>query len=411
MHVHRALAGKLMFMHEQKVNELLAILDIFGVEGRDALTKFASDCSVEARSTMLPSGASTNVAVIPIYGAITHRGSFFSFFFGSGATVEAITQQLRTAVNDPTVSAIVLDIDSPGGDTDGVEELASEIFAARKQKPVVAVSNSLCASAAYYLASQASEVVVSPSSLTGSIGVYTLHEDDSQLLENAGVKVSLIKFGENKAEGNPFEPLSDSAREHLQEMVDTYGDAFEKTVARGRGLKQDDVHKKFGQGRVFDAKKAVRLGMADRVGTLDDVLAKQGAQRAISGRRADYANVTVVAIDAAAKKTKRVDDEDLEKDAFAYQGSDEPNDWHLPIDFSTEAKTKAHIRDAVARWNQTEMPDKDEKERARGRIRAAAKKHGIELSDDDLKGSSDIGTPAALEQARIQHELTMALLD
>ena len=166
----------------------------------------------------------------------------------------------------------MLDIDSPGGDVDGVDELAAEIYAARKQKKIIAVSNCLCASAAYYLASQASEIVVSPSSLTGSIGVYTMHEDDSAMHEAMGVKLELIKFGENKAEGNNLGPLTDSARAHMQEMVDTYGNAFERAVARGRGIKQDEVHNKFGQGRVFDAKTAVRIGMADRVGTLADVL-------------------------------------------------------------------------------------------------------------------------------------------
>ena len=80
-----------------------------------------------------------------------------------------------------------------------------------------------------------------------------------------GVKMTLIKFGENKAEGISTEPLTDSARAHLQEMVDTFGAMVDKAVARGRGAKQEDVHKRFGQGRVFDAKQAVRLGMADRI--------------------------------------------------------------------------------------------------------------------------------------------------
>jgi signal peptide peptidase SppA len=204
----------------------------------------------------------------------------WSMFFG-GATVEGLTDQLRQAVNDPSVKAIILDVDSPGGDVEGIDELASEIYQARKQKPITAVSNSMCASAAYYLASQASEILVSPSSLTGSIGVYTVHEDDSKCLDNAGVKLTMIKYGENKGEGNPYEPLTDTAREHLQEMVDTFGQQFEKAVARGRGIKAEDVHKKFGQGRVYDAKKAVQLGMADRVGTFDDALAKHGATRSV----------------------------------------------------------------------------------------------------------------------------------
>ena len=91
------------------------------------------------------------------------------------------------------------------------------------------------------------------------------------------MKLELIKYGENKAEANNLGPLTDSARAHMQEMVDTYGKAFERAVARGRGITQDDVHKKFGQGRIFDAKTAVRIGMADRVGTLADVLSSPAA--------------------------------------------------------------------------------------------------------------------------------------
>jgi signal peptide peptidase SppA len=204
----------------------------------------------------------------------------------SGTSTAVLSAAIQQAVADPGVSSIVLDIDSPGGDVDGVDELAAEILLARKQKKITAVSNCLCASAAYYLAAQASEIVVSPSSLTGSIGVYTMHEDDSAMLEAAGIKMTLIKFGDNKAEGNSLGPLSDSAMEHLQQIVDTYGNAFEKAVARGRGIKQDEVHSKFGQGRVFDAKTAVRIGMADRVGTLADVLAQPGTGKISVNSRA-----------------------------------------------------------------------------------------------------------------------------
>lgn len=304
-HIRRALAGKLWFMHEQKMNEMLAFFEL-KLNGGNASTETLSEIraalevrkareaalhtirifdqeqenEVQAARTQTHStGKSGSVAVIPIYGMIMHRGRSMDLSGPGCTTTESLAQQLRTAVNDPNVKAIVLDVDSPGGDVDGVDELATEIFNARKQKKITAVSNCLCASAAYYLASQATEVVVSPSSLTGSIGVYTMHEDDSKYLEDLGIKLTLIKFGENKAEGNNIEPLSDSALAHLQEMVDTFGNSFEKAVARGRKITQDVVHGKFGQGRVFDAKQAVRLGMADRVGTLDEVLQGLGVSR------------------------------------------------------------------------------------------------------------------------------------
>jgi capsid assembly protease len=273
-HIRRALAGKLWYVHEQKMQEIMALLEFRlsgGTPAADVLESIRAS-NVEAAARAKSASGGTAIAVLPIYGMIMHRTMYDMSGGSAGTSCSYISMALKAAVADPNVGSIVLDIDSPGGDVDGVDELASEIYAARKQKKITAVSNCLCASAAYYLAAQATEIVVSPSSLTGSIGVYTMHEDDSAMLDAMGIKLELIKFGENKAEGNSLGPLSDSAREHLQEMVDTYGVMFEKAVARGRGVKQDLVHSKFGQGRVFDAKQAVKLGLADRVGTLADVL-------------------------------------------------------------------------------------------------------------------------------------------
>ena len=401
--LQRALVGRLFYIHPQAMNEMLASLEIRLAGGITVPKAQPVRASNHAATRTQRASSGGSIAVIPVYGAISHRGSWLSNFFG-GATIEGLTQQIRQAVADPSVGSIVLDIDSPGGDVDGVDELASEIYAARKQKPITAVSNCLMASAAYYLGSQCSEIVVSPSSLTGSIGVFTVHADYSAALDNAGIRMTTIKHGANKAEGNPYEPLSDPAREHLQELVDTYGAAFEKAVSRGRGIKQDDVHSKFGQGRVFDAKKAVKLGMADRVGTLDDVF--KTLSTSASGRRAQLSAVSTprgraelarmrhqlwladqgLTIDAAASKTKRVDGEDLEKEAFAYRPSDELSDWKLPIKFSTDEKTKSHIRNAIARWSSTDMPDADEKSKARSRIKAAARKYNIDVDDDSLSG-------------------------
>ena len=392
----RALAGTLWSIHEPRLNEMLALLEMgMAAEMPDRVHFFASlraEQEQRAAASRLGAGNAGTVAVIPVYGVLAQRGSFWSSFFG-GSTCEAISAQLRQAVNDPTVKAIVLDVDSPGGDVAGISELGSEIYQAGKQKPVTAIANSLCASAAYWLASQATEVLASPSSNIGSIGVYMLHEEYSQAMANAGIKDTIIKFGENKAEGNDSEPLSDQAREHFQALVDSTGDDFEKAIARGRKIGQDEVHKKFGQGRLFDAKTAVRLGMADRVGTFDDALAKHGVARpaaASGGFRGSSAQATFA---SSEKKTKRVDNEDLEKSAFAYQGSDELEEWKLPIEFSTEEKSKTHIRNAIARWSSTDMPNADEKKKARERIKAAAKKYGIEVDEGSLARSADTPEP------------------
>jgi len=235
-----------------------------------------------ARRQQISASKGGAVAVLPIYGCITQRSSWMSYFFG-GTTTEGFTQQFRQALADPNVTAIILDVDSPGGSVSGVDELAAEIYASRGKKKIVAISNTLNASAAYYLSSQASELVVSPSSLTGSIGVYQAHENDAGYLENIGVEITLISAGKFKVEGNPYEALSESARAAMQKTVDGYYKAFVKAVARGRGAKIADVINGYGEGRVLMSDDAVSAGLADSIGTLDSVLAKFGVVRPIDG--------------------------------------------------------------------------------------------------------------------------------
>jgi signal peptide peptidase SppA len=175
-------------------------------------------------------------------------------------------------VNDPGVSAIVLEVDSPGGYSDGILELSDRIYEARGRKPVVAVANHLMASAAYWIGTAADEVVASPSSEMGSIGAFAAHEDISKALEQEGIKVSLIAEGKYKIEGNPYEPLGEDARAAIQARVRNVYDAFVEAVARNRGVKVSDVRKGFGEGRVVGARQAVEMGMADRVDTLEGTI-------------------------------------------------------------------------------------------------------------------------------------------
>jgi signal peptide peptidase SppA len=153
------------------------------------------------------------VAVIPVVGIISHRASMIAEISGAGAgtSIQKLQGSLRQALGDPDCKAIVLDVDSPGGSVDGVMELASEIYEGRRQKPITAVCNSMACSAAYWLASAASEVVCTPSGQCGSIGVYMLHQDESEALKKEGIKITVIKAGKYKTEGNPSEPLSDEA--------------------------------------------------------------------------------------------------------------------------------------------------------------------------------------------------------
>lgn len=251
-----------------------------------------ADGEAEAGPLAIRSGGTTGVAVavIPVAGVITKRVSLLALLFGGGgSTLSRIQKSLRAAVNDDQVGAIVLEVDSPGGVVDGVPELAAEIRAARARKPIVAVANAQAGSAAYWLASQASELFVTPSGEVGSIGVFVRHEDWSAFDEQLGVKTTLIHAGRFKVEGNPYEPLSDEARAAIQADVDAYYDMFVADVAKGRGVKASAVRSGFGEGRMVLAADAVAAGMADAVGTVDDAVTRAARLAAGAGspRRAD----------------------------------------------------------------------------------------------------------------------------
>lgn len=222
-------------------------------------------------------GRSGAVAVIPLQGMITPRSTLFSLLFGGGGGLQGFRQSFREALNDSSVESILLEVDSPGGLVDLVPETAAEIRQARGTKKIVAHANVRAASAAYWIASQADELVVSPSGEVGSIGVLCYHEDVSGLEEQIGIKTTIISAGKYKAEGNPYEPLSREAKDALQGFVDELYGMFTADVAEGRGTSAGAVQSGFGQGRLELAADAVRAGMADRVETFEQTLIRLGA--------------------------------------------------------------------------------------------------------------------------------------
>ena len=221
----------------------------------------------------IPQPAPGAVAVIPIHGVILPRGNMFSEM--SGATsLDKLSASLREAVSSPAVETIVLDIDSPGGSVAGTMEFARDVLAARAKKPVVAVAQYLAASAAYWIGSQATEFVASPSAGVGSIGVYAIHDDLSKALEEFGIKRTYISAGKFKVDGNETEPLSDTARAHMQGIINTVYDRFVADIARGRAVPKDTVKKSYGEGRVLMAEDALAAGMIDKIATLDETLGR-----------------------------------------------------------------------------------------------------------------------------------------
>jgi len=237
------------------------------------------DASPEAAAKLIPTRrGSGSVAVIPVTGFLTQKPSLFSMIFG-GTSVEAVAAEVAAGMRDSSVSAIVLAVDSPGGSVHGVPEAAAKIRAARGPKPLFAVADPFAASAAYWIAAQADEVIGVPSSITGSIGVILAHSDLSGALEQAGIKVSLIRSGPNKDRSHPAEPLDDEARAELQGKVDYFARMFEADVAKGRRVSVEKVRSDFGEGLTFTADAASKVGLVDRVATLEEVIGQAARGR------------------------------------------------------------------------------------------------------------------------------------
>jgi capsid assembly protease len=224
------------------------------------------------------------VAVINVMGTIMPHAGSFSNVSQSGASIESLQEQFQAAIASDDVKAVLLNIDSPGGSAALIAEFATMIRDARGTKPIVAVANTNAASAAYWIATAADELRVSPSGKVGSIGVYSAHTDISAKQEMAGEKTTLVSAGDYKVEGNPFEPLSAEAKAQMQKTVDAYYQMFVDGVAKGRGVTAAVVKDSFGQGRMVMAQDAVECGMADKVATYEQTLAQLEKQAGQASR-------------------------------------------------------------------------------------------------------------------------------
>lgn len=229
----------------------------------------------QSAAARAPRVAPSGVGVIPIIGTVTQRAKFFSRWSG-GTSTEAAGMQIDAFAADPNVGTIVLEIDSPGGGVYGVGALADKIAAVGKKKPVIAAVNSLAASAAYWIASAANEIVMAPDGEVGSIGVFMMHVDATAARERNGEKLTVIKAGRLKAAGAAGTPLSEDGIASLQRGVDDYYSMFVDAVARGRKVDPVKVLSQFGEGATVRSAEALRVGMVDKIGTLDSVLGRFG---------------------------------------------------------------------------------------------------------------------------------------
>ncbi|MGJ7192970.1 S49 family peptidase [Morganella morganii] len=206
------------------------------------------------------------IAVIPVYGTLVQKlGTLRPY---SGMTgYDGIRRVFLTAVNDPEVKGICLDIDSPGGEVAGCFDLVDLIYAERGKKPIHAILSENAFSAAYAIASAADKIYVPRTGGVGSVGVIVIHCDWSQHIKDDGLKVSIITYGNRKAESNPYVALSDEAKAAIQHDVDEMGRLFVSTVSRNRGLSETVIRNT--QAACYLAAEGVQMGLADVVASPD----------------------------------------------------------------------------------------------------------------------------------------------
>ncbi|MGI4762498.1 MAG: S49 family peptidase [Janthinobacterium lividum] len=211
----------------------------------------------------------SKVAVIPIQGTVQKRGGYCSL------GTKDLVAQVQAANRDPEIAAIVLDIDSPGGQVDGTEELAQAV--ALSGKPVVAYIDGLGASAAYWIASQASHIFINSASTgyAGSLGVLCMSINQSAFLEKQGVKVEILRSSRavDKARLNPVEAMDDTVRAAVQADLDQIGETFIAAVTKGRGDKLSTKEDVF-TGKVYRGSDAKKHGLVDAIGSLQDAVNK-----------------------------------------------------------------------------------------------------------------------------------------
>ncbi len=226
------------------------------------------------------------VAVIPIDGVIAKRMNLFSQISG-GVSTDLLARDFKAAVNDPSVNAIVLAIDSPGGTVDGTVDIARLVYESRGVKPIVAYTDGTMASAAYWIGSATDKVYIgNDATLVGSIGVVATHQDISKAQEMAGVKTTEVYAGKYKRIVSQYAPLSEAGQAYLQDRVDYLYSVFVSAVAENRGVAVEKVLKHMADGKVFSGRQAMEAGLVDGVATLDALIAgfKPGGASGINAK-------------------------------------------------------------------------------------------------------------------------------
>jgi signal peptide peptidase SppA len=228
------------------------------------------------------------VAILPIIGPIFRYANLFTEYSG-GAAVSSLARDFNTALSDPSVKAIILNIDSPGGEITGIGEFAQMVFDGRAKKPIKAYVGGLGASAAYWIASAAGEIIADATAMLGSIGVVAAVPNPDKRSSRD------VEFVSSQSPRKRPNPNTESGKGQIQAMVDDLAAVFVGAVAKHRAVSTSTVLEKFGQGDVFVGRKAVAAGLADRLGSFEQIVSELASGKSLVRYKAKVAAVDPVA--------------------------------------------------------------------------------------------------------------------
>ena len=263
------LVDKLCYMDEVK-----AILrEKSGLEDEDDDLVFASVADV-AKSETLDEKVDEQVAVYYAYGEIVQsQGTGLGMSQEHQIVGEKMIKDLQDLREDDDVKAVVIRVNSPGGSAFASEQIWREVCLLKEKKPVVVSMGGMAASGGYYISCAANRIFAEPTTLTGSIGIFGMIPDMSELMtEKIGLKFDVVKTNEMSDIGTMARPFNEAESAQMQKMINRGYDLFTKRVADGRGMAQDSV-KLIAEGRVWTGEQGLKIGLVDELGNLDDAVA------------------------------------------------------------------------------------------------------------------------------------------
>lgn len=269
-----------------------------------------------------PYQVSNGVAIIPIKGSLVEGSAGFMSLFGYTG-YEDITNMATAAAADQDVKAILLDVASGGGHVAGVHDAAQTLAQVDKVKPIVTYTGGTMASAAIWLGAVGRRVFAAETAITGSVGVLQLHIDRSKQLANDGIKVEIIRSGEDKATNTPYEPLSDKAKEQMASQGQELHSIFLGHVAERRGLSTKVAQEKFGSGKTFVGRQGVTAGLVDEVGNFAAAysytanLAAKAAKKAPSASNSATVRAEVAVIEQSLAHNVPTKESNMDEDQIA----------------------------------------------------------------------------------------------